>query len=228
MSFNSNPGNASASSGVVWKSQLFTASGTWLKPSKLVGDQVYLTGSGGGGSGNSHATFQCGGSAGEYCIETPVDVSAVGSVAVTIGTGGATLTQNGTDQAGNNGAATSFGALLTLSGGAGGQTSTVNIAANQTGGARGGYDNGQGISNVQSNPSKYGGCSGQPTNDTTAAGAGGGGLVLDDSGTIAGHGTASATGGIGYGAGGGAGTANTVNGGAGADGALLVEWQEYA
>lgn len=113
--------------------QDFTSSGTFVPSAKLLanGGQCFVTligGGGGGGYASSGTGASSGGAAGDY-VESVVTV--VGNIAVTIGNGG-----NGgvraTGTPAQNGQNSTFGALLTASGGLAG-------ASNQSGSiARGG------------------------------------------------------------------------------------------
>lgn len=208
-------------SGFVHKSELFTSSGTWTKSAKMAGDDVWVTAIGGGGSGANSISARSAGDGGEYAYRKAIDVSATSSETVTIGAGGANQTTTSTD--GSSGGVTSLGSLLSVSGGFAGQ---VNINADDsgsyTGGARGGHDN---EPSGQDNPCPLGGVGGR-SNANTAGG--GGGLVLDESGTTGGRGatTSLGYGGTGYGGGGGVGRNTAEGSGAGADGAMLIEWME--
>ena len=176
-----------ASGGAILRRQLFTANGTWTKSADIVGDQVFITAIGGGAGGFSSGAGGGGGGGGSWAGRFPVDVSSTSSEAVTIGAGGASD---------NAGSTTSFGAILSLSGGA-------------SGGARVGAGGASG------------GASGVGDGDI---GGGGGGQVLDASEISAATGTfGGGGGGYGYGSGGGSGS---NSGGAGAPGAVLVEWME--
>ena len=213
------------SSGLIQKRELFTASGTWTKSSKFAGTDVWITAIGGGGSGNSAnagAGLQAGGDGGEYVTDTIAEVAALSNVTITIGVGGAAVT--GAD--GSAGGVTSFGALVSVSGGAGGDDTATTQAIAWTGGARGGREDLNEIrSKGDTNPGVYGGHGGISTQASAQAG-GGGGLVLDDSGTKAEDSINSGFAGFGYGSGGApSATSGTVSG-AGADGAILVIWME--
>ena len=95
------------------RSQKFTSSGTWNVPSSMVGRQVLITGVGGGASGTSDTTGYKGGGAGMGCLVLPLTLdSAVSSVAVTVGAGGAA-----SSGAANPGSDTKFGDFLLLRGG---------------------------------------------------------------------------------------------------------------
>ena len=90
--------------------QVFTGSGTWSKPSgvRFVHVQILAGGGGGGGHGES-------GAAGGYA-EKIVDVTGISSVSITIGGGrGGTYYNN----AGGNGASSSFGPYVSAGGGHG-------------------------------------------------------------------------------------------------------------
>jgi len=103
----------SSTSPLILKSQKFTASGTWNVPTGIMGRMVYLTGVGGGASGNVDSGGPVGGGAGMACQALPLTLdAAVSSVSVTVGAGGAAST--GTSQ--NKGGDTKFGDFLVLRG----------------------------------------------------------------------------------------------------------------
>lgn len=199
---------------------------TWTKPVNFAGTDVLLTGIGGGGSGNSSTVgvaVCAAGDGGQYIYQHPVDVSGVASVTVTVGIGGSAVNGGGVNTNGNNGSATSFGSLLTLLGGQGANVSSTLWISNNTGGAFGGREDTDTLYG-QDCPCAVGGVGGVGRISDTG---GGGGLVLDDSGTAGGNSNADqSSGGKGYGAGGAGRSQNTQASGAGADGALLVTWQE--
>lgn len=194
--------------GTIVRRQLITASGTWSRPSGMVSTTVWLTMIGGGGAGNATTTAgnKTGGDGGQYIVRRSINIGDTTSVACTVGAGG---TGNG-----GNGAPTSFGAFISVSGGRGGAQ-----AGAYTGGARG--INGASYCGASSVPGIFGGPGGiGPTNQ----GHGGGGLILDETTTSGADIANSGFGGRGYGAGGAGGF--TGSGGAGAPGAILIEWLE--
>jgi hypothetical protein len=118
---------AGAADGKTHKTQIFTANGTWTKPTGV--SSVFVTACGGGGGGSAKntgtSTYKSGGGgggAGQCLVKIPVNVT--GDVAVTVGAGGAT---------GVAGVSSSFGALITASGGGAGVVGTSG-----TGGQKGG------------------------------------------------------------------------------------------
>ena len=114
--------------------QHFISSGTFVVPADVV--QVFITlvsggGGGGGGAGGGGFAGGAGGGGGKCCFQFPITVTPLASYAITIGAGGAGGGAGGSNEnggAGGAGGATSFGALLSLSGsgsgngGAGGPT----------------------------------------------------------------------------------------------------------
>jgi len=193
--------------------QLFTANGTWTKPSGIIGEQVWITAIGGGSSGNT-AGNGLGGTSGAYIARFPVDISGTSSETVTIGAGGAALPDDGSAAAGNAGSVSSFGAIVSLAGG----------LVPATDGTYTGTFTTQNPGAGASIPSTLGA---PIASSLGQSGDGGSGLLLDASGTKAGDvtGGLGSVGGIGYGAGGG-GAFELRGSGAGADGAILVEWLE--
>lgn len=181
-------------------SKAFTASGTFTKApgySDFEGEAW-----GGGGSGSTDAGGGGGGGGGGGCIAFKLRASALSaSETVTIGTGGAAKTGSG---AGNDGANTTLGTLVTAYGGSGSQGNGggggggalgASVASPQGGAPRlataanpgfGGGDGGSGGSAEAGYPSVYGGGGGgcRYSNQVTAGGAsvyaggGGGGACL--------------------------------------------------
>lgn len=97
------------------KADTFYANGTWTRPTGV--EWVWVDGCGGGGAGRADGNRPTGGNAANCATGFPVYVS--GNVTITIGMGGATNAADG----GN----TSFGNLLVLSGGDGGQNINVTV-----------------------------------------------------------------------------------------------------
>jgi len=209
--------------GLIVKRELFTSSGTWTKSADLVGDQVWITAIGGGSSGATGDFAMSGGNAGQHFIQQPVDVSGTSSEIVTIGSGGAGKSGTG---GGNPGASTSFGALLTALG-ASAVSNLRGRALNNNGGSLGRLSAGNTsypVDAAQTCGGKFAGAAGTACNGNFGAGAGG--LLLDDSGQGGETISTEATAGWGYGSGGGPSLGNNITSGAGAPGAVLVEWLE--
>ena len=179
------------------QSVLITASGTWTCPAGVTNVLASGCAGGGSGAGSNGTTNGGGGGGGAQCAYEQSITVVPGTVyTVTIGTGGAAV---GTSVAGNNGTATSLGALLTLSPGQGGSSSTGAGFSGGFGGAAGGDPNllwggdGGGTIFGPTNPARS-------TTGVSGSGYGSGG----SGGTV--------SGGVGHG------------GGAGAPGFLLLEW----
>ncbi|XLV72547.1 glycine-rich domain-containing protein [Ralstonia syzygii subsp. celebesensis] len=107
--------------------QQFTANGSFTVPAGVTKLWVSLVGGGGGGAGsiNGAAYTAGGGGSGGVQYRVPVTVTPGQVVAVTIGSGGAGGIGSGSggtyaNSNGASGGASTFGALLTASGGAGG------------------------------------------------------------------------------------------------------------
>lgn len=209
--------------------QVFTSSGTYTPTAGMVKCKVTSTGGGGGGGaadandGSSSASGG-GGGAGGTCIEwfTAADIGA--SQTVTIGAGGAGgVAASGAT--GTTGGDTTFGALHTASGGAGGggiRATAEGVGAGGLGGAAAngtinipGGDGGSGVSMNGGNTRAVGGLGG-----SSIWGSGGKpGIATTATATA---GTAARA----YGAGGGGAAASDANeaaGGAGKDGICIVE-----
>ena len=98
--------------------EVFTASGTWVKPNGYADDKmVFVEAWGGGQSGgrdSSDFSGRRGGNGGSYVSAWFRVADLPSAIPVTVGAGGAARTSNGS---GNNGGSTSFGALLSAPGG---------------------------------------------------------------------------------------------------------------
>ncbi|HHX3461806.1 TPA: hypothetical protein ACU9OW_000032 [Legionella pneumophila] len=206
-----------------------TATGTWNRAPGATKAIIMALGGGGGGSGATGVTGSFigtgdGGGAGETAW-LELDISAISSVAVTIGAGGAGGPPSAGSTGGSTGGTTSFGAHVTAAGGGGGQAMTTDGAfrfgiggLGGTGGAGGdiqcpGFNGGGAIRN---------GASGGVSGGGASSSYGRGGLPQrhvdgDQSGNSA----------TGYGAGGGAAISATNAqraGGNGSDGLCLI-WE---
>lgn len=100
--------------------QIFTSSGTWTKPAGCKKIVVEILG---GGRGADSGT---GGEAADYCKKV-IDVSAISSVVVTIGNGGAGNTGFNSYTAAQNGQDSTFGSYVTSAGGGSSTTSTGDL-----------------------------------------------------------------------------------------------------
>jgi len=101
--------------------QVFTSSGTYTKTTGTKKVRVKALGGGGAGGGtevtsSSQIAAAWGGNSGAYAESTMIDVSAIASVAVTIGSAGAPVS----GAAGGAGGQSTFGTYLIAPGGAGG------------------------------------------------------------------------------------------------------------
>lgn len=172
--------------------QVFSADGTWIKPVGITKVLVYVTGGGGSGaSGAATTNVGSGGGAGGSAVLL-LDVSAIASVAVTVGVGGAGFSTLSTH--GNAGGSSSFGAHCSATGGSGGRTTSGVDAYGGNGGAGSGGDintkGGQGMGVINANriggvggASMWGGGGANGLDDTTSTtapgvgskGSGGGG-----------------------------------------------------
>lgn len=212
--------------GGVLKMQEFLSSGVFIAPQTGV---YLITGTAGGGSGavantstNANWTV-CGGAGGRYVVKRPVELIKGQSVNVTIGAGGAAVTINDGQQAANGSAGgnTTFGSLLTLFGGSGGQASAVTNAVASVGGTPGFAEN----NNNQTLTILFGALSAIATGNSGAVasqrwGVSGAGLF--------GNAVNSLSAAANSGAGGGArlGTTYPLSSGVGGSGRLIVEWIE--
>jgi len=213
-------GNVLTSNGSAWVSsaaassvssiQAFTSSGTFTVPAGVTKVKVTVVGGGAGGRTASNSTSQGGGGSGGAAIKVITGLTPGGTVAVTVGTGGAANT---------DGVTSSFGAYCSATGGvspgvfsnnpgpggAGGTATGGDI--NFTGGAGGG---GSGVSGTVAGNGGGGGCS--------IFGGGGLGAVGTNAVNTAGAGAP------GTGAGGGGGCGGPGTGGAGGSGIVIVEY----
>lgn len=162
--------------------EVFTASGTWTKPS--AGTIALITIWGGGGSGGRIVNDFAGGGGGGACVQRLFQLSDLpGSAAVTIGAGGAAI-GSGTNANGNVGGTSSFGSLMNAYGGGGGGTSGSTIGGGGGGSLSAGSSNGSGGNGHSSTLSggSYSPLSGPSRGDYGGAagdsGSGGGGTAF--------------------------------------------------
>ena len=173
--------------------EVFTSSGTWVKPT--AGTIALVTIWGGGGSGTRNAGTFVGGGGGGACVQRLFQLSDLpGSAAVTIGAGGAAIASS-TNANGNVGGTSSFGSLMSAYGGGGGSGTSAGGGGGSLGaGSAGTGGNGHsstltgGTYSGFTGPSKgdYGGGSGDAGSGSGATafwGGGGGGGCADASAT---------------------------------------------
>lgn len=159
--------------------QVFTAAGTWTKPSGLSANALVIVemwGAGGGGGGGS--ANHRGGGGGAFATETFLASALGATVAVGVGSGGPGGTGGNAGTAGGN---STFGSVLTAYGGGGGSGAT----SGQRYGGSGGGHNAVGVTAPNSNTTApFGGGNGSGTNtsgdnfttsDPDLYGGGGGG-----------------------------------------------------
>jgi len=201
----------------IFTTQVFTASGSFTKPTGVGYLWVWLAGGGGaGGAGGGGIAGQ--GGQGAVPVLTLVDITAEGDpITVTIGSGGAS--------SGANGGNTVFGSLLTAPGANGGATggseNTTDLAiagSFKSNGGQGG-DPGGGGGNSTSGQASLFAAGGVALLTNNTGGGGGGGIGAGGAG-----GTASGAGGAGgiSAGGGGGGNVGSPAGGAGGDGIVVV------
>ena len=162
--------------GAIAQTQTFTSSGTFTVPAGVTTVQVEAWGGGGAGGGVASGIFPPtraggGGGGGAYAKNSSVTVIPGSTITVTVGAGGAGV--GGAD--GNNGGSSSFGGLVTVSGGLGGKhgsTSPTNGAGGN--GAFGTRNGGNGAAASGGNSGGGGGGAGTSGNGGNASGMTGG------------------------------------------------------
>lgn len=197
--------------GMLLKQQIITETGLWVRPSRMSGNDLWVTLIGGGCGGNVAAGVSSrGGGGGQYKYRVNINIALESSVLCTIGSGG--IASNTVTS--NPGNPTSFGAYLSALGGSN---------SSQPFGAPGGQGKSTGALDMANNgsdsPYGYGGRS---TN--IAIGGGGAGLVVGPNppSVIAVIGS----GAQGYGAGGSSGSVSGQSS-SGLSGVILIEWPEF-
>ncbi len=229
-------------------SLLFTSNGSFVVPVGVTAVKVLVVGGGGGGA----CGHQGGGGSG-YVASNLINVISGQSISITVGTGGAGGTTNGSTS--SNGTSSSFGSYLTANGGYGTQYSGGNGGSGGGGAGNSGYGGAGGTGGLNGYSGAWtGGGTGQGNytsllsifleNTFTAGsggaggtsshggGGGGGGILFNGTGIYGTNGAMSTSGkgGYGYGSGGGAGgyqstwSPQYAWGGAGANGLVYVEY----
>lgn len=215
-------GNVLTSNGSAWVSsaaassvssiQAFTSDGTFTIPAGVTKVKVTVVGGGGGGTTATQSTGQGGGGAGGAAIKVITGLTPGGTVAVTVGLGGAAETAGSTS---------SFGAYCSATGGARAAVRTNNVGPGGAGGTGTGGDinftggagsGGSGVINVVAGVGGTGG-------NSIFGGGGLGGLGVN--GGSAGAGGPNTGGG---GAGGNSANSSPNAGGAGGSGIVIVEY----
>lgn len=205
------------SAGVLDSISVFTAGGTWTRPSGVTRVLMFVTGAGGGGGGGENQNAGAGGGgAGGTAIKF-LDVSSISTSTITVSaTGGAGNTAAAAGTGGGNSSWADGTNTITGSGGSGGGAQSTNSAGGAGGTASGGDLN------------ITGGSGGRASYDTTnfGAGAANGGGSFWGGGGMGGYTTTDAGNGLAYGAGGGGSLSRSgaggSNGGTGAGGLVLV------
>lgn len=202
--------------GAITGVQSYTVAGTynWTVPTGVFRARVRVVGAGGGGGGAGGGVGMSGGGggAGGYA-EGWLNVTPGQVVAIAIGAGGAG-SAGGVQGTAAAGGTTSFGSLMSATGGSGGITNSAGSAGGAPGVGSGG---------TQLNTYGAAGGDGNPFQANVQGGQGGAGAFGGGGRTST---TTSPANGLGYGCGGGGIWASgpAQNGGVGADGAVLIEW----
>ena len=240
---------AGGGSGCINKIQVFTANGTWIRPTGV--DVVFVTLTGGGGGGGGGSTTDGGGGGGGAQAFYNFPVAVTGDIAVAVGAGGVggignpcCTPPNATG--GADGGDSSFGTLVAKGGGKGGGGANTGGNGGHHGGGRfitsgryssdfigdgygspggsggEGFDSVNGVSIIGAG-GHTGAYAGGKTHPTLGGGGGGAsGLGNGGNGNCCGNGDN----GTGYGSGGGGGGINPGDGGNGANGVVIVQWSE--
>lgn len=130
---------------------VFTASGTWTRPTGLSHIRSYGVGGGGQGGGCAataagQVAEAAGGSAGGYCESSLAASALPATVTVTVGAGGSGGAAGAAGAAGGN---TTFGSLWTAGGGGGGGLGAATAGNAVADGAAGGVATGGNVINIR-------------------------------------------------------------------------------
>lgn len=234
---------ASANIVTMYKTSITSGSGSWSKPSDLVGNFCIVRafgGGGGGGGGNGGASGRGGGGgAGAQPRVGCIDLTGVSSVSYSVGTGG-TGAGLGTGGAGNDGGNTSFGNLISyggkgapggaVTGGSGPAVSSyLTMLQASVPGGNGGNDGSQNGFTGRASEFAAGGAGGGLQASAGGGGGGGGSIGTGATGGNAGPNSGvGSNGGIalnntGAGGGGGGGAFSGTGGAGGAGGSGVIE-----
>lgn len=216
--------------------QVFTASGTWTKPTGYPDDTmvtVEMWGGGGGANREFSTSYLAGGGGGAYATGRFRLGDLASSIAVTVGAGGAG--RSASSGAGANGGNSQFGTLITAYGGKGaagsgstnqGGTGGGELSSGSAGGAIGG-----GVTGTTPNANTiYGGGAGgsgdTARNGGSAVYGGGGGSSSSGAAGVSVYGgnggSGSSKNGVAPGGGGASGSSTGTNGGNGARGEVRI------
>lgn len=199
------------SSGGYQSVQVFTAGGTWNRPAGISLVRIICVGAGGGAGGTTSGggTSCSGGGGGGGTALLTLDVSAISSATVTIGSGGAGGASGGST--GSTGGTSSFGAHCSATGGAGGDGMGSVSSDTAPGGA-----GGTGASGDVNIPGGYGGVGIARGGNQTCLAGGGGNMLCPSTGY-----NTNATA-LGYGVGGSGIAGGGIAGRNGSDGIIIV------
>ena len=194
------------------RQSIITLSGGWTVPLGVTQARVRVVGAGGGGGGGGNGFSGGGGGAGGFA-EAVVSVTPGTTVPVTIGQGG---TGGASGQTGGAGSGSSFGGLVSATGGGGGGSDNP-FSAGGAGGV------GQADGSVANALTQFGGFGTDGYTGTTAPAGAGGASVMGGGGRGASGGGPAATGQA-AGSGGGGAYGGAAPGGQGANGLIVVEY----
>lgn len=195
--------------------QVFSNSGSWVAPANITAVEVMAWG--GGGAGGAGGGGAGGGGAGGGFWWGITAITPGTSYPITIGAGGMNISPAG------NGGTTSFGSLISVTGGTGGPEGAANTAVQGSTGAGNGFGPGSGVGITGA----YGGNGIYVGGSAPYYQSGAGGNAFGTTGGLFGQassGTNIAGGGA-YGpGGGGAGGLGTSSGGSGSPGLIILRW----